>query len=861
MPVRLCIWVVEASRRHAPFVVALAALLTVLCGWFAATNLQIDTDTDKLISSQVPWRQREAELDRLFPQHSDLIAVIDAATPDQAEDAAAALAARLAARPALFRNVAVPDQDPFFRRNGILFMPLAEVHETVDALIQAQPLIGALAADPTVRGLAGVLGQMTDALESNQVPPAQLERPLGLLAAAAESAVAGAPQPLSWRSLMADKAAAAMPRRQLVLLDPVLDYSALQPGAAAAAALREEARALGLAPDRGVRVRVTGIVAVSDEEFASVAEGSAGTVLLSLGLLAGLLLLATRSVRLVVAILATIVTGLIVTSAFAALAVRSLNMISVAFGVLFIGLAVDFAIQFTIRYRAERNRVDDLAEALGGAARGISGALLLAGTATAVGFFAFLPTDYRGVSELGLIAGTGMIIALALSFTVLPALIALLRPAPEPEPPGYAWAAGIDSFLLRRRRLVWIAALLAGAASIALSVALRFDSDPLNLKDPKAEAVATLRDLAADVRYAPQRIAIIAPSVPAAEALAGRLGDLPTVEDVLTIASLIPAEQDEKLALLDDARQMLGPPLELGTTVLPPSAGETRTIVRGLADKLRGVSGLASAPRLAEALDKIARGDAAMLAALQNVWMTGLPRRLDDVRALLQAGPVRMDTLPKSLVRDWVAPDGRAKIEVQPRGELRDPELLKKFVADVRSIAPDATGPPVTMLESGRTVVKAFSIAGAAALIAIALLVFAVLRRVDEMLLVFAPLALAALLTTATMVVLDLPLNYANVIALPLLAGIGVAFDIYFVMNWRAGMTGLLQSSTARAVVFSALTTACAFGSLGFSRHPGTADMGVLLLISLGYTVLCTLFVLPALLGPGRSSDFLKDTV
>jgi predicted RND superfamily exporter protein len=193
---------------------------------------------------------------------------------------------------------------------------------------------------------------------------------------------------------MADKAAAAMPRRQLVLLDPVLDYSALQPGAAAAAAVREDARALGLTPDRGVRVRVTGIVAVSDEEFASVAEGSAGTVLLSLGLLAGLLLLATRSIRLVVAILATIVAGLVVTAAFAAVAVRSLNMISVAFGVLFIGLAVDFAIQFTIRYRAERSRIDDLTEALRGAARGISGALLLAGTAAAVGFFAFLPTDY-----------------------------------------------------------------------------------------------------------------------------------------------------------------------------------------------------------------------------------------------------------------------------------------------------------------------------------------------------------------------------------------------------------------------------------------------------------------------------------
>ena len=195
-----------------------------------------------------------------------------------------------------------------------------------------------------------------------------------------------------------------------------------------------------------------------------------------------------------------------------------------------------------------------------------------------------------------------------------------------------------------------------------------------------------------------------------------------------------------------------------------------------------------------------------------------------------------------------MAPDGRARVEVFPKGDANDNAALQRFTAAVRQVAPDATGTTVGIQESSRTIVKAFLQAGLWALLSITILLALALRRVADVLLTLAPLTLAGLVTLGTCVAIDLPLNFENIIALPLLFGIGVAFSIYFVMAWRSGAANLLQSSLTRAVLFSALTTGTAFGSLWYSHHPGTASMGKLLALSLAYTLVASLLFLPALL-------------
>jgi hopanoid biosynthesis associated RND transporter like protein HpnN len=634
-------------------------------------------------------------------------------------------------------------------------------------------------------------------------------------------------------------------RRRFILAKPVLDYGALAPGARAVDAIHEAAK------DRDVRVRVTGPVALSDDQFSTLSEGAGFSTGLSFGLLCLWLFLALRSPRLVLAILVTLVVGLIACATFAAGVVGPLNPISLAFAVLFVGIAVDFGIQFGVRYRDERFRAGTLPEALVATARGIGGPIAVAAAASAVGFLSFVPTDYTGVSELGLIAGVGMLIALALNLTLLPALLSLLRPRGERKAAGAAWAAPINHLLVQRRTSVIAVALVIAVASAVTLHWLSFDFNPLNLQNKHTEAMSTLYDLMADPESTPDTIDILTASPEAAAALADKLDKLPEVSRSLTIASFVPEDQQPKLAILEDAQSLIGPTLSPPTVKPPPGDAEILQAIARCANDLKPVAGRdVAAGRLLHALDGVLARGAGVLPALSANIAAGVAPRLQELRQALSAEAVTVQSLPQDLRREWIAADGKARIQVFPKGDTRDNDVLRRFAQAVRTVAPDATGAPITIQESARTITHAFMIAGLIAIIAIAALLLIVLRRLADVARVLAPLLFAALLTLATGVLVGLPLNFANIITLPLLLGIGVAFDIYFVMRWRGGDGDLLQSSTARAVLFSALTTGTAFGSLAFSSNPGIADMGKLLTLSLFFTLCSTFILLPALLGP-----------
>ena len=852
--------VVKACARHPWLMIAIAAVVCTSAIAYTVRHIAIDTDSTKLIAEDVAWRKRELVLDAAFPQRTSLIAVVvDGATPELAEQVTATLTQRLANRPELFRAVWRPDGGEFFDRAGLLFAPIDEVAETTRALIAAQPLLGMLATDPSVRGLMDALSRILEGVQQDQARIDELARPLGKLADAFDDVVAGRAPAFSWRMLMTQRPPQPRELRRFILVQPVLDYSALQPGKRADTAIRQAANELGLDADTGARVRLTGPVPLADEELATLADGAALNVTIMVLAVVLLLWIALRSWRLIAAVLASLAVGLIVTTAFGLATFGTFNMISVAFAVLFVGLGVDFGIQFCVCYRAKRYASEDLHLALRDAGGEIGGALALAAASIAAGFYAFLPTEYRGVSELGVIAGTGMIVAFVCSISVLPALLALMRPPGERAAVGYAALAPLDRFLVRRRRSVLAVASIFAIGCLALLPRLQFDFNPLHLRSANVESVATLLDLMQDPNTTPNSIDVLAPSVADAAALAQRLAQLPEVDHAITLESFIPEGQDEKLALIADAALLLDPVLNPGQAKPPPSDDDTVRAMLRTARSLEqfaaahtGPAVAASAARLASALRKLSQGEASQRERVRAVLIPGLNATLGQLRAALQAGPVTLATLPDDLKRDWVAADGRARIEVFPEGDANDNETLRRFVAAVQALAPDATGAPVSIQESGRTVVRAFLEAGLWALLSIVVLLALALRRTTDVLLTLAPLALSGLATLGICAAIGLPLNFENIIALPLLFGIGVAFNIYFVMAWRAGKRELLQSSLTRAVIFSALTTGTAFGSLWLSHHPGTSSMGKLLALSLACTVISVLLFLPALLGEPR---------
>ncbi|MGE5269700.1 MAG: MMPL family transporter, partial [Thiohalocapsa sp.] len=529
---------VEFARRKAAAVALAVLLLSLAGGAYTALHLGINTDIERMLPTDVGWRRDELALDRAFPQNIDLlVVVIDGDTADIADRAAAQLAARMAAEPDVFRYVRRPDGGPFFDRNGLLFLSVSELEAMSDKLIAAQPLIGSLAGDPSLRGLFDTLALFVSHASDDPDAVRRLTPTLAAITDSVEAALAGRSEPISWQRLMTGRAAKPRERRRFVLTRPALDFAALERGARPLDEVRGLAHELALDPAHGVRVRLTGSVALNDEQFATLREGALRSTITSVVLVCTILFAALRSVKLVGAILATLAAGLMLTSAFAALAIGSLNPISVAFGVLFVGLAVDFSIQFSVRYRDYRHRLGTLPAALRVAGATIGPALMLAAGATAIGFFAFVPTEYTGIRELGWIAGAGMMIGLALNLLLLPALLALLRPRGEREPIGFRRAARLDRLLLGRRP--WVIAAAAGLAILCIAALplVRFDFDPLNLKDPHSEAVMTARDLMRDPTTTPYTAEILAPSLEDAERLGDRLGKLPEVAHAVTAAS------------------------------------------------------------------------------------------------------------------------------------------------------------------------------------------------------------------------------------------------------------------------------------------------------------------------------------
>ncbi len=856
---------VRACRAKPLLTVLVALALVAASMLLVSQRLTMNTDSLALFVSGLDFREAEKNFDEQFPGEVDLIvAVIDGPSVAEAQHAADLLSKKLQTRKDLFKSVQNPTGGDFFARNGLLYMSMLELEDLANELARAQPFLGAIATDRNARGLFRLLEFAFHAATRGEPSAGAIAPTAEQAAKVTHDMLDGKPAGLNWNSLFSGFGPPGMTARSMVLAQPILDLTSLEQGGDASAFIRESARAVGLTPENGYRVRLTGQIPLSDEEFATVAEGTSISGVVSVVLVGILLFMALGSGRVVAATLITLLTGVLLTLGWATLSVGELNLISVAFAVMFIGIAVDFSIQFCMRYRAERHaRGTDAAGldlALDAAGTAMARPLALAAATTALGFFSFMPTSYRGVSQLGVIAGGGMIIALALSFTLLPALLRLFGARGEAGEVGYSWAAPFNRLIIAKRRPVLIGAVILGLAAAAVLPQLSFDFDPLKLKDPHTESMSTALELMDDPLINPNSLSILVKTPEEAKALVEKLSQMPHVDHAISIFDVVPDNQNEKLAEIQDIAFLAGPVLQPGVAAkAPPSFDELVAAARntrveaqayldspGAKDPLKTAAQhfIAAADRLLE------KPEAATFDKLSAAFLTGFDEALSPLTRGLGPSPVTLDELPEELRATFISKDGRYRVQAFPKVTGGNAADLERFLKSVRSIAPDTIGAPVVIYESGRIVTSAFRTAALLALIAITVLLFAVFRNAADVARVLAPLLLAALLTLGTCALTGLALNFANIIALPLLLGVGVTFPIYFVSAWREGESVLLASPAGRGMLYSALTTAAAFGSLAISTHIGTSSMGVLLTMALAYTLLATLIVLPALLGP-----------
>jgi len=895
---RLLSWWISGAYKKTLWILAIAILLTTGAFQYTAHHLGFNTSTRDMLSADLPFRQTYQHFEQGFPQYTNnILIVIDANTPEQARDAAKRLASRLEKQNKLFLSVYLPRANAFMERHALLYQGLDKLEKNASDLAAMQPFLGRLGADLSLRGLFLLL---TDMLEGNGTPDSvDIAAVITPVTATIDAVINHQHAPLSWQELMQGGSSedATKQRQQFILLQPRMDFSSFLAAKPAMQAIKNAASALQLDARHGVRVRLTGNVALSHDELVSVSTGAGTVALLALLVVTVLLTIGLGSLRFVVATLLCLITGLILTAAFAALTIGHLNLISVAFAVLYIGLGVDYAIHLCLRCQEVERTGQSTASALRKAADDIGTALLLCAITTAVGFYCFVPTDYTGVSELGIISGSGMFISLIVTLTLLPAILGMwnklcvwIKPIPlqhKPASPGkqaISWRLPTVFSLESHARTVRIMAIMAALVAAIWLPQARFDYNPINLRDQASESVTTYRDLVASHNISPSSIMVLTPDAQQVQTIQQRLGRLDPVDKTVSLLNFIPPDQDEKLAVIDEMSLLLGLEPETGKPVRL-SVAEQMSAIQQLESALKiylkkfgqsrpdnaSLKQLNAFRQLYRAIQSLSRQLASQsadankttLMALNTDLLGTLPITLELLQTTLTATSVSRQGIPTSLSQRWLSDSGLYRIEVIPKEDIGNIESLRHFVSQVREVAPDATGAPVFTLEAGDAVIGAFGYAFATAFILISLLLLLLLRSLVDTLLILLPLLLAALVTTASTVLLGIPFNFANVIALPLLLGIGVDNGIHMVQRFRHMQSSpydtsnnLLRSSTSKAVVLSALTTIFSFGALSFSPHQGTADMGQLLALGVMIILICTLIVLPAFLQwhPGRKS-------
>ncbi|MGI9432639.1 MAG: MMPL family transporter [Myxococcota bacterium] len=858
----LASWVAAAGRRPRTTLVAVgAATLAALVATLLLVG--VDGDTQNLLDPDLPFQHRDRAFAAAFPTLTEsLLVVLDGESAESVRTAADDLAERLRAQPELFERIFIPGAGPFFERYGLLYRSLDDLEAFADEIAQIQPIVAELTSSPTLPTLTRVIETGLSNVQLESADSEQLADVLDGFGEAAVAVYAEHPISVSWESVLLSGSTLDPTRRIVLVVDPVLDLESILPARQSIDAIRAAGEALNLA-DSQVELRITGYPALNDEEISSLVwdVGIAGFA--SFLLVLTILWLALRSRRLVLAAAITLVVGLLWTAGFASVAVGDLNLVSISFAVLFIGLGVDFAIHLGLHYAESRRSGLEHSLAMDEAVRAVGQALALCTVSTSIGFFAFVPTDYRGVGELGLISGVGMLVIFFLTLTLFTVLVGLwcthtpLPPAPHARPAERSAAVWVES------RATWVIALAAilGLAGGLVASSVRFDSNVVTIRNPETESVQTFEDLLEDGDRTPWFVDVVVDDLPAAQAAAARLDSLAEIERTATLADYVPQEQDEKLLLLEDLAFLLDVPGR--APAADPTPEEqiealerlARTLdVEWVADSRSPLSMSARLlrERLANLLAHLDTEDPeTALAELDALLLSKLPDRLAKLRRALEPGEVSIADLPTDLTERMRAADGRARVQVFPREDMTDDRALAAFVAAVRTLEPEATGLPVNIVEFGRATSSSLREALSWALGLIAVLLLALWRRPTDVGLVLTPLALAGCLIVGTMFVFDMPFNFVNVIVLPLLLGIGVDSGIHLVQRARRPLPPgepLAGTVTGRAVLWSAFTTLTSFSTLALSAHRGVASLGQLLVLGMAATLICMLVVLPALL-------------
>lgn len=898
----------EIVCRWPRLFLTLGVALSVLAGAYAALSLQFKTSRNDLIGRDSEYWRLFSEYTREFRDEEDYLVVVEGENPRRNREVVDALVKALLA-PA---NNPHPEDDEaaqlfvaddvFYRVNYdalqnrfLYFLGTNDLLEIQGSIKDFKQLVAILEAKPELATFFDAMNQMLQQMATAPTP--QRHRMASFLptvtaiaeqmatyredeaesaflspwasAFFSESALSEAQQQMQWQGYNVFNKG----RTFIVLVHPRPPPGSppetLAPHDATVPKLRRIIREVqATAPD--VRIGLTGEPVLDLDEMEQSQRDATWATVLTLVLIAGLFVSGFREwLR---PLLATVCLMLIValSMGWATLSVGHLNMITITFAVMILGLSIDLGIQIIARYEEELAKPGaERRAALQAAIAHTGPSIVMAATTNAAAFLAMGLSGFRGVIELGVIASGGMILGMLVMLFVLPSMILLWRRRNETaEIPAHATASRFDRVLLRGPNIIIVACGLVTVAALLVAPRVRFDYNVLNLQSRGLESVEIEKRLLRTDAESTIFAAVVCDSVEEARRIQSALEKKTNVvSNVASIAALLPEDQETKARIIRAIQQELGRPqlapkrAEVDVTALSHALGSLRLQASRLgrefekSDPSTAKLLVALAQTLVRAREPLTQSDAGRrMQAYQARFFADLQKQLDMIAGQITDRPMTVQDVPREIRSMLVGKSGtKFLVRVFPRENIWEREPLVRFVREIQSVAPKATGTPLGIYEFVEILQKGYLKAAGWALVVIVVLVWLDFRNFAAAVLTLVPLLVGIAWMVGALGATGIRFNPANIMTLPLIVGIGVAYGIYVVQRYREDHDArVFGKSTGRAVVLSALTTMVGFGSLMIGKHQGIFTLGLVMSIGVFACLITSLTLLPALLECAR---------
>lgn len=888
--------------RHAGKVLLAAALTVGASLAYTVTSLGFQSDRNALLSPDLSWNRKFEDWRASFPGTDDIYVVIDSgntASPGRADrvSSAKAMAQELGEALRANENIAQAlwgfETDAFSPRS-LRLLPLDEFESRLQEIMLVEPVLAsrslqALLANAAATPGPGLQDGQLDAIETRLVqmtglidavdtvistPPNQRPSLEALL-------IQDQAEPKPWQPLVSENG-----RLYFIRVTPKKaegTINALLPAISATRALISET----LARYPGLEAGLTGIDVIETDETDAATRDSAVASAIASILIAVLMISAYGSWRTPLLAMVALLTGVVWSFGFLTLAIGHLQVLSVVFVVILMGLGVAYGVHQISHLELARHAHPDTPQ---GFEACVSDSLLTVGPGvvtgaitTAAAFCTTMGTDFRGVAEMGAIAGAGVILCLIAMLSVFPALLRRFAFRHRDFTPvrgrrltlfHEAW---ITPFVRHPQVTLWASGVLV-TASIFATTRLEFDYDLMNLQPRGVDSVEWQERVVRDGQQAIWTAAVVAESLDEAERLKKQLLALSGVDQVGGVGLLFPDDEPEKLARLSQLRERFNGALQ---GVLEPDVHEERGLPKdGLRAQLVSMQWMirtalqGSAPAgLVGGLERLDEGLTRVLATMSAQGTAERERSLRvlqaeyeqfrrsaalQIKQALDPTGLRPADLPVELMRPYLSASGplsgRYVLEVHPRlpkgvTSALDPDYLPGFIEQLEAVSPYVTGVISQVYYSGHLIQNSYQLAGLYALAVVFLLVWADFRSLGDALLCLVPVAVGFAVTFGVMSALGMSINPANIIVLPLMFGIGVDSGVHILHRYRQSPSGSppgLTSGTGKGITITSLTTMIGFGSMLMARHRGIASLGFVLSTGIGMTLLACLTVMPA---------------